>query len=257
MLRTFRDSATGLLVKPIWGAQLQAQLGHWSQTALALIGHELQTGEAALTCATPRQTAALVGVPMALLRTIKKAMPFELAALKDGRYTVGALHKDQLANKPPINDVDIDRFIERAGASRVFDGLDRATRPGRTNGHAAANDNTGGNGSLPVRHSYRFETRRGAALARRRLFHEQTNRSKYMTIKHLEYDYINTIALELSEDVHGANGDLDDQEIKRRLIEAIHDHTDYAYHDTGMMPVWRAADLIRSVWEYMDQLKTS
>lgn len=136
-------------VKWVLGTKLQQELarGRWSQTALALVGHCLQTGEMALTCTTPRQTTNLVGVPMALLRTIKKAMPFELEALRDGRYTIGALHKDQVANKPPINDADIDDFVARAGVERVFDGCVRAA----SNGHAAAvNDNGSGYAAMPV-----------------------------------------------------------------------------------------------------------
>jgi hypothetical protein len=73
------------------------------------------------------------------------------------------------------------------------------------------------------------------------------------TIKHLSSDHINTIALSLSEDVYGANGDLHDVEITSRLIDHIHAATDYAYTDSERIPVWIAADLIQSVWEYMDR----
>jgi hypothetical protein len=73
------------------------------------------------------------------------------------------------------------------------------------------------------------------------------------TIKHLSSNYIDIIALSLDEDVYGANGDLDDVEIKRRLIENIHARTDYAYAESELMPVWHAADLIKSVWAYIDR----
>ena len=56
-------------------------------------------------------------------------------------------------------------------------------------------------------------------------------------MKHLESNYINTIALSLNEDVYGANGDLDDFEIKERLIENIHNATGYAYAETGLVLV--------------------
>jgi hypothetical protein len=150
-VRTFLDSATGLLVKPICGDRLQAQLNHWSPTYLALIGHGLMTGEYALAVTTPRQTAALVGQSMALLRTVWRASALEECAMKRGDLTVETLHKEQLANRRP-SDADIDRFIERAGACRVFDGLDRATRPNKapaSNGHAA-NDNGNGNGGVAM-----------------------------------------------------------------------------------------------------------
>ena len=73
------------------------------------------------------------------------------------------------------------------------------------------------------------------------------------SINHLKSDHINLFALGLAEDVYGSNGDLDELEIKQRLIEQIHAHADYQYAASGMMPVWATADLIRSVWEYMDR----
>lgn len=82
-----------------------------------------------------------------------------------------------------------------------------------------------------------------------------------MTIKHLAHDTTNTIALGLNEDVYGASGDFNEDQIKQRLIENIHRVTDYQYAASphaasGLIPVWRVADLIRSVWEYMDRHET-
>jgi hypothetical protein len=74
-----------------------------------------------------------------------------------------------------------------------------------------------------------------------------------MTIKHLMSDDINTIALSLDEDIYGANGDLDDQEIAERLIENIHRATDYRYFTGAMVPIGTVASLIRNVWEYKDR----
>jgi hypothetical protein len=74
-----------------------------------------------------------------------------------------------------------------------------------------------------------------------------------MAIKHLESEYIDDIVLGLDEDVYGANGDFNEHEIKQRLIENIHRRTDHQYAFSGRMPVWAVADLIRSVWEYMDR----
>jgi hypothetical protein len=134
-----------------YGDRLQAQLEHCSPTNLALLGHELETGAAALTHTTPRQTTAIIPViNMALLRTVRRATAVELAAMRSGNFTVEELHKDQLAKRRP-SDLEIDRFIERAGAGPVLDGLDRATRPRgtltATNGHAA--NNNGGVGINP------------------------------------------------------------------------------------------------------------
>jgi hypothetical protein len=92
-----------------------------------------------------------------------------------------------------------------------------------------------------------------------------------MTIKHLDGDYINPIAFQLDEDVYGANGDLDDLEVKSRLMEAIVSQCNYhiAGHSgldgekfIGMsveehaskpaLTLSQAADLIFGVWAYKD-----
>jgi hypothetical protein len=72
-----------------------------------------------------------------------------------------------------------------------------------------------------------------------------------MTIKHLQSDTINCIALSLDEDVYGSNGDLDEFQIRDHLIENIHAATGYQYGDT--IPVHVVANLIQSVWEYEDR----
>jgi hypothetical protein len=74
-----------------------------------------------------------------------------------------------------------------------------------------------------------------------------------MTIRHLESDFINEIALGLDEDVYGANGDLDEVQITERVIENIHDFTGDSYREAGLIPVAHVARLIQSVWEYMDR----
>jgi hypothetical protein len=78
-----------------------------------------------------------------------------------------------------------------------------------------------------------------------------------MTMKHLKSNDIDLIALSLSEDVYGASGDFKESDIKPRLIEHIHRETDYHYATTGMMPVSVVADLIRSIWEFMDRKHNS
>ena len=74
-----------------------------------------------------------------------------------------------------------------------------------------------------------------------------------MTIKHLLNDVINDIALTLDEDVYGSNGDLDEFQIRDRLVENIHATTDYRYAEDGMIPVRVVASLIQSVWEHEDR----
>jgi hypothetical protein len=73
-----------------------------------------------------------------------------------------------------------------------------------------------------------------------------------MTIPHLDSDYINPLALQLAEDVYGSNGDLNDEEIMERLMEAVFNHTESSSRETGV-PLRTVASLIRSVWEYMDR----
>ena len=73
------NNGSGPAVKRIiCGVTLQQRLalGSFWPTLLALLGHELQTGEAALTCTTPRQTVAVIStITMALLRTVRRAAP--------------------------------------------------------------------------------------------------------------------------------------------------------------------------------------
>jgi hypothetical protein len=72
-------------------------------------------------------------------------------------------------------------------------------------------------------------------------------------MKHLLNHDLCDLAMQLSDDVYGANGDLDDLEIKGRLIERIHDYTNYQYKNAGVIPVDHVASIIRSVWEHMDR----
>jgi hypothetical protein len=73
------------------------------------------------------------------------------------------------------------------------------------------------------------------------------------TIKHLSFVTINEIAMSLNDDVYGASGDFTERQINERLISTIHHATDYAYANSGLVPVSAVARLIRSVWEYQDR----
>jgi hypothetical protein len=131
------------------GVKLQLNLPTLSATFQAILGLELQTGAVALTHTTPRQTAALLPVPMVFFRTVAAATPLELAAMRRGDFTVEALHKEHLANRR-MSDTELKRILLREGLGRVFDMLDELTRPaGKTNGHATdhANDNDGNGGA--------------------------------------------------------------------------------------------------------------
>jgi hypothetical protein len=66
-----------------------------------------------------------------------------------------------------------------------------------------------------------------------------------MTPKHLQLDFVDIIALGLDEDIYGANGDLSEIEIEKRLIENIHHRNGFQYHDSRMLPVDVVARLIR------------
>jgi hypothetical protein len=80
-----------------------------------------------------------------------------------------------------------------------------------------------------------------------------TKGSTAMTIKHLESDTINDIALGLDEDIYGANGDLDQFQIRERIVENIHGATNHQYATSGLVPVGTVAGLILSIWEYKDR----
>jgi hypothetical protein len=144
----------------ICGTKLSRLLasGMYSQTAWALTGHRLETGEAALTCTMPAQTVAILPVTtMAFLRTVRRATELELTAMQCGRLSVEALHREQLAQRADrrLTDAELDRLVEREG-NRLLAAIERHTRPrsngAATNGRAAANDNDNGNGgvALPV-----------------------------------------------------------------------------------------------------------
>jgi hypothetical protein len=141
------SNGTGPAVKRIiCGAKLQraVALGTYSPTLLALLGHDLRTGEVAITVTTPRQTAALTGLPMTLLRTVRRATALELCAMKGGRYTIGALHAEQLGNRRRLSDAALKKIMVEQGLDRILAMLDELTVPSRANGHA--NDNANGNG---------------------------------------------------------------------------------------------------------------
>ncbi|WP_256806333.1 hypothetical protein [Bradyrhizobium sp. Bra64] len=91
-----------------------------------------------------------------------------------------------------------------------------------------------------------------------------------MTLDHLESHYIDSIALSLDEDVYGANGELDDLEIRSRLMEKIVAQCNYHisghsgiyedfismsvkdYSDKPALTLRQAASLILGVWRYKD-----
>jgi hypothetical protein len=126
-------------VKTVSGVTLQRHLAlrTYSPTMLALLGHSLQVGEIALTRTTPRQTAAITTVPMALLRSVRRATPAELAWMRHGGLTVQAVHEAQLL-KARRSDEAVEQFITEVGADRIWMALDRLTSPEKS----AANDNT-------------------------------------------------------------------------------------------------------------------
>ena len=128
------------------GTKLQRHLalGRFSQTVLGLVGHELQIGEVALTRTTPRQTAAITTVPMSLLRTIRRATPLEVWAMKRGDLTVETVRAAQLHNVLVADDA-VDKFIAEVGLSRIWAGIERATAS-KGNG-SALNSDTPANGS--------------------------------------------------------------------------------------------------------------
>jgi hypothetical protein len=150
-VRTFLDSATGLLVKPVSGRGLQICQHHFSPTLRAVLAHNLQNGTVALVNLSPRQAAMITGTRLVDARTVRDATPLEVVAMRADKLAVADVRRQQLSNRP-ISDKRLKRVIERAGLSRVFDLLDELTRPaGKTNGHATGHDNdNNGNGGAAM-----------------------------------------------------------------------------------------------------------
>ena len=69
--------------------------------------------------------------------------------------------------------------------------------------------------------------------------------------KHLIDHRGSSLAEQLHNDTYGS--DLTDSEIHDRLISSIHLNTDSIDIENNMVPIGRVADLIRSVWEYVDR----
>jgi hypothetical protein len=83
-----------------------------------------------------------------------------------------------------------------------------------------------------------------------------------MSLRHLKSNYVDTIALQLDEDVYGASGDFNDREIRERLMQAIIKQCDLAPRtprqysaDLPVLSLEETADLILGVWEYMDRMQ--
>jgi hypothetical protein len=81
---------------------------------------------------------------------------------------------------------------------------------------------------------------------------------------HLKSDHIDKIALQLDEDVYGANGDLSDHQIRYRLMEAIIVQLGVLKPvmdvHTPSLSLAQAADLILGVWrdkdrDYMNEMQ--
>lgn len=74
------------------------------------------------------------------------------------------------------------------------------------------------------------------------------------TIKHLDCDpfhVIDRIGLHLDENVYGANGEKNEEEIRADLIEDIRMATDHWADDA--IPVGAVASLLWSLWQYKDR----
>jgi hypothetical protein len=117
-------------VKFLDGATLQRKisLGACVPTELALLGLDLQTGKAAVTNLSPRQTAAITTIPMALIRTARKATIVEIMAMETGAFSIEYLHAMQL-RQSRLSDGAVDHIISEIGIDRIWQGLERATEP--------------------------------------------------------------------------------------------------------------------------------
>lgn len=78
---------------------------------------------------------------------------------------------------------------------------------------------------------------------------------------YLESNDVYDIALQLDEDVHGANGDLDNLQIHHRLMQAIADacsshrlvDSDLGDVNKPALTLCLAADLVLGIWRYKER----
>jgi hypothetical protein len=76
-------------------------------------------------------------------------------------------------------------------------------------------------------------------------------------LPHLKDKLISDIALQLDEDYYGANGDINEAQIRRRLMENICAAVDHSvsiekHEYEPSLSLWAVASLITQVWKHKD-----
>jgi hypothetical protein len=108
------------------GRELAYSLRRRSPVQRALAAHDLESGRIVVHSLTRRQAAKLARSSTGYIATIDRIGEADRERLKHGTLSVSQLH-----NKcgRDVSDDEIDRFVARAGAGRIFAALDRYTQP--------------------------------------------------------------------------------------------------------------------------------
>jgi hypothetical protein len=97
-----------------------------SPTFAALLAREFETGESRLRAPlTRRQACLLTEASWGYVSALARATPEEIEAIKRGTLSLAALHR----RKREPTDAQVDATIIKLGIERVFDALDRLTKP--------------------------------------------------------------------------------------------------------------------------------
>jgi hypothetical protein len=97
---------------------------HSTAAERALLAVDLVRGLVEISDLTPGQARQLLKAGAGYFATAAKLSVAERRQIEQGAVSLSSLHHN---NTP--SDLDIDRFIRRAGANRVLAGLDRYTQP--------------------------------------------------------------------------------------------------------------------------------
>jgi hypothetical protein len=123
-MNTWYVDSLGMEVKVDFGGTLRRRFGKMSPAARALLACEAESGNAALSGLTRRQSSRLFQVSHGYVATVSR-----LSGVERDRLRVNPSLLTQFHNKREPTDSDVDAFIARAGADQVLAALDRLTAP--------------------------------------------------------------------------------------------------------------------------------
>jgi hypothetical protein len=110
-------------VKAVSGKKLARKLQRIEPAHRALLVHDLEAGAVWLHDLTRHQSCSLVPVSLGYVGTVANASPEDVRRLRAGTLSLSELHNR------PLSDAAIDKLIAKIGLSRIWQAMDRATRP--------------------------------------------------------------------------------------------------------------------------------